>query len=186
MSDYTLKQFLPVLQNAGLLGFDTGGQGTSSSPVYIKFVDTDGTAKYAFIDTNGYLRVHTSIPTANTDGDIVGASVEARTASADGTGTGQISVDTAFVTVTSAGANNIITLPAPVVGKVIYLRNAGTGYELRTSAPATIAINGGAGDNAESAIGANVLVRVVCDTATTWVGTNFATNGTVAATQVAG
>jgi hypothetical protein len=109
----------------------------------------------------------------------------ARTASADGTGTGAIAANTSFVTVTSANADHIVTLPPPVPGTVVALRNAGTGYELRTTDPATIAINGGAGAGAESAIGANTLVVCRCDTATTWVCTSFATAGTVSATQVA-
>ena len=102
----------------------------------------------------------------------------ARTATADGTGTGQIAAGTSFVTVTCDSADKIITLPAPVVGNVIYLMNGGTGYELRTSAPASIAINGGSAADAESAVGANTLVRCVCTSSTTWVASKFATDGT--------
>jgi hypothetical protein len=94
----------------------------------------------------------------------------ARTASADGTGTGTIA-DAGllqFITVTSSDANNIIVLPTPTPGTIILLRNGGTGYELRTSAPDTISINGGAGAAAESAIAANTLVMAVCGTATAW------------------
>jgi hypothetical protein len=109
----------------------------------------------------------------------------AATATADGTGTGTIAAGTSFVTVTSAGANNIIILPAPVVGNVIYLMNGGTGYEIRSSAPATIALNGGTGVNAESAVGADVLVKLVCTSATTWVGSTFSTAGVEAALEVA-
>lgn len=109
----------------------------------------------------------------------------ARTATADGLTTGTIADGSDFVTVTSADANNIIVLPTPTPGVVVTLRNAGTGYELRSSAPATVAINGGTGTAAESAIGANVLTRCVCGTATTWVCTNFSTAGVVAATEVA-
>ena len=105
----------------------------------------------------------------------------ARTATADGLTTGIIA-DAGmlqFVTVTSANANNIIVLPTPTPGTIVILRNGGTGYELRTSAPATIAINGGAGADAESAIAANTMVIAVCTTATTWqalslVGTTLA------------
>jgi hypothetical protein len=110
---------------------------------------------------------------------------EARTATADGLTTGIISDTTDFVVVTSALADDIITLPTPTPGRVVRIRNAGTGYELRSNAPATVAINGGAGAGAESAIAANVLVMCVCDTATTWVCTSFTTAGTVSATQVA-
>lgn len=84
-----------------------------------------------------------------------------------------------FVTVTSSDANHIIILPTPTPGTIVILRNGATGYELRTSAPATIAINGGAGSNAESAIAASTMVIAVCTTATTWqaislVGTTLA------------
>lgn len=111
--------------------------------------------------------------------------VAARTATADGLTTGTIATGTDFVTVTSSDANHIVVLPAPTPGQVVHLRNGATGYELRTSAPATVAINGGTGAAAESAIAANTLVMCVCDTATTWVCTSFATAGTVSATQVA-
>ena len=109
----------------------------------------------------------------------------ARTATADGLTTGTIADGTTFVTVTSADANNIIVLPTPTPGVVVSLLNGATGYELRTSAPATISINGGAGANAESAIGANVLVVARCVSATAWIGTNYSTAGTVSATEVA-
>jgi hypothetical protein len=122
---------------------------------------------------------------ATVDGISLIANTEARTATADGLTTGIISNTTDFVVVTSADANHIITLPTPTPGRVVRIRNAGTGYELRSSDPATIAINGGAGAGAESAIAANVLVMAVCDTATPWVCTSFSTAGVVSATQVA-
>ena len=59
------------------------------------------------------------------------------------------------------------------------------GYELRTSNPASIAINGGIGANAESAIGANTLVRCICTSSTTWIATQFSSNGTESAVEVA-
>ena len=105
----------------------------------------------------------------------------ARTATADGTGTGTIAAAGfwSFITVTSADANNIIVLPTPTPGTVVVLGNGATGYELRTSDPATIAINGGTGAGAESAIAASTMVIAVCTTATTWqafslVGTTLA------------
>jgi organic hydroperoxide reductase OsmC/OhrA len=95
---------------------------------------------------------------------------EARTATADGTGTGQISATTTHVTVTSADANNIITLPAPVVGKHLTINVGATGFELRSSAPNTIAINGGTGSAGESAIAANSTCYLICVSATAWKG----------------
>ena len=112
-------------------------------------------------------------------------SAVARTATADGTGTGTIAAGTSFVSVTSGNAAHIIVLPAPVVGNVIMLMNGATGYELRTSAPASIAINGGSGSNAESAVSANTLVKCVCTSSTTWVANTFATDGTEAKLEAA-
>jgi hypothetical protein len=105
----------------------------------------------------------------------------ARTATDDGLTTGIIA-DAGllqFVTVTSANAAHIIVLPTPTPGRIVLLANGGTGYELRSSAPATVAINGGAEADAESAIAASTLVVAVCKTATAWaafslVGTTLA------------
>ena len=74
------------------------------------------------------------------------------------------------MTVTSSDANHIIVLPPPVVGHILILHNGSTGYELRTSAPATIGINGGTGSSAESAIAANSTVVMICVSATSWKG----------------
>jgi hypothetical protein len=106
----------------------------------------------------------------NLPADYVASSVEARTATSDGTGTGQISAGTSYVTVTSADANNIITLPAPVIGHEIVINIGATGFELRSSAPSTIAINGGTGSAGESAIAANSTCKVICVSATAWKG----------------
>lgn len=111
----------------------------------------------------------------------------ARTATADGTGTGTIASGPKlqFVTVTSADANHIIVLPAPTPGVVVILHVAATGYELRTSAPATVGINGGTGAGAESAIGANTTVVMICATATSWKGLQLGSDGTLAKVEVA-
>ncbi len=110
---------------------------------------------------------------------------EARTATADGTGTGTISDTSTFVTVTCDDANKIIVLPTPTPGRVVTIVNGATGYELRSSAPATVAINGGTGASAESAIGASVVVVARCVSATRWICTNYAAAGTVSATEAA-
>lgn len=115
----------------------------------------------------------------------VQASATTRTATADGLTTGTVAPGAEFVTVTSADANHIIVLPAPTPGTTVRLRNGATGYELRTTDPATVKINGGSGAAAESAIAANSLVTCVCDTATTWVCMNQTTAGVIAATEVA-
>ena len=103
----------------------------------------------------------------------------ARTATADGTGTGTIADGTSHVTVTSGGANTIIILPTPTPGNVVTLAETGTtGYELRSSAPATVGINGGTGSNVESAIaGAITYVRCVCVSATSWICSQYDADG---------
>ena len=123
--------------------------------------------------------------TGNVTGQVTYPAV-ARTATADGTTTGTIAAAglIQFVTVTSDDANKIIILPAPTPGTIVILRNGATGYELRSSAPATIAINGGSGANAESAIAASTMVIAVCTTATTWQAIGLA-GTTLAAVEAA-
>lgn len=89
-----------------------------------------------------------------------------------------------FVSVTSSNAAHIVTLPAPVVGKVVMLHVGSNGFELRSSAPASIAINGGTGASAESAIPANTLVIAVCTTLTSWQAIDL-TGTTLAAVEAA-
>jgi len=103
----------------------------------------------------------------------------ARTATSDGATTGLIADGTSFVTVTSGGANNIITLPTPTPGTIVWLSELlTTGYELRTDTPASVAINGGDGSGAESAIaGAIKLVRCVCIDSSEWMCTQFDADG---------
>lgn len=124
------------------------------------------------------------VGTINTSSGIQTAST-ARTATADGTVDGTIANGTGFVTVTCDDANKIIILPAPTPGNIVRIINGATGYELRSSDPATVAINGGAGAGAESAIGANTLVTAVCTSATTWICMSQIANGTISTTQVA-
>jgi len=109
----------------------------------------------------------------------------ARTATAAGDGTGLIADGTSFVTVTCADANNIITLPTPTPGNIVWLYEATNGFELRSDTPASVAINAGSGADAESAVAATQLVRCVCTTATTWVCTKFAADGTESALEAA-
>jgi hypothetical protein len=113
---------------------------------------------------------------------------EARTATVTGATTGTISdpaSGTVFVTVTSDDANKIIVLPTPTPGTTVALFVAATGYELRTSAPASIAINGGSGANAESAIPSGTLTVCVCVSATAWRCTDQAADGSVVTTEAA-
>lgn len=111
--------------------------------------------------------------TGDVTGNIVALPVTARTATAAPGGTTGVIADGAgalqVVAVTSDDANKVITLPAPVPGTVVVLINGATGYELRSSAPATVAINGGSGANAESAVAASTVVVAICTSATTWL-----------------
>jgi len=136
------------------------------------------------IDKDGNI----AIPSGKTiTGNLTGSAFksEARTATADGTGTGQISAGTTFVPVTSANAAHIVTLPAPVPGLEITLQNGATGYEIRSSAPATISINGGAGANAESAVAASTTVVLRCVSATAWIGDTYTAAGVKGVLEVA-
>lgn len=111
---------------------------------------------------------------------------EARTATAaPGGTTGVISAGVTHVVVTSDDANKVITLPAPVPGLVVTLINGATGYELRTSNPATISINGGAGADAESAIAASMVIVMTCVSATAWIGASYTAAGVVGVVEVA-
>ena len=85
-------------------------------------------------------------------------------------------------------ANHIVILPAPVVGNIIHLIESGTtGYELRSSAPASIGINGGTGSNVESAVaGATTYTRCVCVSATSWICNTFDADGDEAKLEAAG
>ncbi len=127
----------------------------------------------------------TGVNTLVNAGTIVGPTTNSSETLAATGGGASISADSSFVTVTSADANNIIILPAPVVGKRIVLQNGATGYELRTSSPTTIAINGGTGAGAESAIAASTTVYITCTSATTWKGFQQVANGDISKVEVA-
>ena len=90
-----------------------------------------------------------------------------------------------FVTPTWGAADNIIILPSPQPGKIVIIAGAATGGEVRSSDPATIAINGGSGAGAESAVSANMMVIAICESSTSWKGFTIASNGTIAVLQVA-
>ena len=94
----------------------------------------------------------------------------ARTATVAGATTGTIADagSMQFVTVTSSNADHIVILPAPTPGTIVILHVGANGFELRSSAPATVAINGGAEADAESAIAANSTVIAICVSATAW------------------
>lgn len=111
--------------------------------------------------------------------------VQARTVTADGTTTGTISAGVTHVTVTSDDANKILILPVPVVGHQICIHGPATGFELRSSTPASIAINGGTGSAAESAIPANSTLFMTCVSATAWKGFYMDADGDLAKVEAA-
>jgi len=102
-------------------------------------------------------------------------------ATATGATTGTIGTGTRHCTVTVAtDADDIVILPAPVVGREVWLHSNTVAYELRASG-ATVAINGGAGATAESAVlNTDITTRCVCVGTTDpgWIVTHFAADGT--------
>lgn len=101
----------------------------------------------------------------------------ARTATVDGAGTGTVAAGTSFVSVTSAGANNIIVLPTPVVGNSIVLHVGANGYELRTNDVASVTLNNVSGSGVELAVAANVVIRCTCVSATAWISEKISNVG---------
>jgi hypothetical protein len=90
-----------------------------------------------------------------------------------------------LVVPTWSNADYILVLPDPVPGKIVVLAGAATGGELRSSDPATIAINGGSGASAESAVAANQMVIAICESATSWKALTIASDGTTAGLEAA-
>jgi|GEM_PF-6699755 len=142
-------------------------------------------------DTNFSSLVATALAgnlTGNVDGNLDGQLTYPTAAVTADAGTPAAAIADAgmiqFVTVTSDNADKIVILPAPTPGAIVILANGATGYELRSSAPASVAINGGAGANAESAIAANSMVIAVCTSATTWQAIRIA-GTTLAAAEAA-
>jgi hypothetical protein len=92
------------------------------------------------------------------------------TATSDGLTTGLIPSSADFCAVTSANANNIITLPVPVVGKVIRGYVGANGCEMRTVAASGVLINEVDSDGTnEAAIPATTYFIVSCVSATQWI-----------------
>jgi len=94
------------------------------------------------------------------------------TATADGLTTGLIVAGTTYVTITSAGANNIATLPSAVaalIGTSIRGYIGDTGCELRTPDASGATINNLDSDgSAEAAIPAETMFEVTCVAVDTW------------------
>ncbi len=163
-------------------------QTTASSNITINGVDSDGTSYLTVAATTSFYAIcisatawivvlRNSSGQIGTNGIADGAAtpvktinVEARTATSDGLTTGIISAGKTHVTVTSGNSTDIVTLPAPVVGQTICIDVGANGFKLQTSTPASIAINGGSGASAVSAIAANSTLFITCVSATAWKG----------------
>ncbi len=116
---------------------------------------------------------------------INGLPAVAITANADGLTTAIIPNGNCYVTVTSGNSAHLVTLPAPIPGTTVWLTVGANGYKLRSSAPATIGINGGTGASASSTVATTITLRLFCVSATAWISTSFTTAGVVAAGAVA-
>lgn len=96
----------------------------------------------------------------------------AMTANADGLTTAIIAERGViqYITVTSGNSAHLITLPAPTPGRIVILDVGANGFKLRSSAPASVAINGGTGASAASTVAASSTCVMVCVSATAWKG----------------
>ena len=111
------------------------------------------------------------------------------TATDNGSGSAKIPQHTATALINAdSDANHIVELPAPVIGTVINLIETGTtGYELRTSTPGSIGINGGTGASVESAVaGAITYVKCVCVATTGWICSQYDADGDESKVEAAG
>ena len=141
------------------------------------------------IKTGGVLQLTSSAFVAGgqiqASGSIVSsAGIQSRavniTATDNGSGSAQISPDTSVALINAdSDANHIVVLPQPIIGNIIHLiENGTTGYELRTSNPPVIGINGGTANNAESAIaGAITYVKCVAVSNGNYICSQFDADG---------
>lgn len=98
------------------------------------------------------------------------AQLEAVTVTADGLTTGLISVTARHISVTSASAAHIATLPASVVGKEISGFVGSNGFRLQTTAASNITINGVDSDGSSYfTVSANTYFVARCVSATAWL-----------------
>lgn len=154
---------------------------TNTVSVIVKSDDTKGyvgtsTNHACDILTNNTARIAiaaggavTVTPAATFTAGAQSASV-AVTATSDGLTTGLIPSGTRYVTVTSANANDIVTLPTAVVGNRIDLYVGANGCELRTPATSNVKINNVDSDGTnEAAIPATTYCQLVCVSTTEWI-----------------
>jgi len=131
---------------------------------------------------------YTRLTNLEVTGDLKAGTIHGVSAVADVTATeggAAIPAGVTHVNVTATDAAHIVVLPEPVIGQVITLINGATGYELRSSDPETIGINGGTAENAESEVAANTVVVVRCVSETNWIGQTFTAAGVVGVLEAA-
>lgn len=132
---------------------------------------------------NFYGDVLMEVTAVDADGDVtVTASGSAAVvATADGLTTGLIQPGVRAVAITSAGVNNIVTLPVPVPGATVIGSIAATGCEIRSLTGTTI--NAVAFPN-ELALAANSYFVAYGLSATEWVIKTYTKVGVISATDV--
>lgn len=101
-------------------------------------------------------------------------------ATVDGLTTGIIPITATRIDVTSSVNTKLVTLPAPVPGAKLTIFCAANGYNLQSTAPATVGINAGVGGAVKLAVAANDLLVAECTTATNWAIIKIGADGTVA------
>jgi len=170
---FGIKVTMDALTTGDMLYLDNGG-GTMTGDG--KFINCNDDNVSVFAVSSGGATAITGALTVTAGIQSVGADV---TATSDGTTTGTIVDGTSIALVQdNDDANKIIILPTPTPGNIVWFTSEDTGYKLRSDTPASVAINGGTGASAESAVGANVVVRCFCNSATKWICTQFSTDGT--------
>lgn len=175
-----------ITANGGLtLGAGDDLIGSSTSDI------TFNTNKFTVAGATGNTLVAGTLDVTGAQTNALGVQCAAvsRTPTADGTGTGLIADGTSMVAVTSGvDANTWLTLPTPTPGNIVWLLTSAdaTGFEVRTDTPASVAINGGSGAGAESAIGSTAtMVRFVCVSATEWIASYWDADGDEAKVEAA-
>ena len=144
------------------------------------------------VSTNGFTGAITGAVTGDVTGNLTGNVIGNVDGNVDGYVTAQVNAvvanstgaaipaSTDFATITSAGANNIVILPAPVAGKVVRGANiSATACEIRSSTPTAIAINNVTGTAKEAVLAAGASFEATCKSATKWILHNYGATGTM-------
>ena len=113
------------------------------------------------------------------------ATPEARTATAAGDGTGQVTAGYSVVNITSGSADSVIRLPAAVIGNRVRLYTTANGCELQTPDASNETINDVDCDGAnELALAADSVFECECHLATGWIVRGWDNEGADLATLV--